>query len=405
MAGGNIEGDLTVRLRVAGSAVDAVEIVSTRNTRLGGLLAGRPVAEALTLVPLLFSLCGRAQGVAATRAVEQATGTVAGRAAEAARDILVAGEMLESHIWQAVIDWPKLIGVAPMPAALVAVRGAVGALRPALAGTWPQPGGVVQPDNTALTSAVGRLDAAVRALFPGLDAAIGDPAALETWSRASDLPAAGLMRRILEREWADVGRSDTVPLPDLPAAWFGERLATHDGFAAAPAIEGPRRAETGPWARRHADPLVAALAARHGNGLLTRFAARLVEVAALPDRIRTLARTVATDPSTEPAEATAPVRCASEGAGTGLADTARGRLAHWLSIADGRVRDWRTVAPNEWNFHTDGPLVRGLAAATVDAGVDDDLTERTAWLVAALDPCVPCRIERAVQKSLTPGAP
>jgi uptake hydrogenase large subunit len=46
------------------------------------------------------------------------------------------------------------------------------------------------------------------------------------------------------------------------------------------------------------------------------------------------------------------------------------------------------VAPNEWNFHPQGALARGLIGQAADAG----LPPRAKLLVAALDPCVPCHI-------------
>nr|WP_246500602.1 nickel-dependent hydrogenase large subunit [Azospirillum rugosum] len=72
------------------------------------------------------------------------------------------------------------------------------------------------------------------------------------------------------------------------------------------------------------------------------------------------------------------------GNGAGAVDTARGRLAHWVRLEDGRIADCRIVAPTEWNFAADGPLARGLVGAVTDAGLE----ERAGMLVAALDPCV-----------------
>jgi coenzyme F420-reducing hydrogenase alpha subunit len=54
----------------------------------------------------------------------------------------------------------------------------------------------------------------------------------------------------------------------------------------------------------------------------------------------------------------------------------------------GIVQDYRTVAPNEWNFHPQGALVRGL----IGLPACDDLRRRVELLVAALDPCVPCHV-------------
>ncbi|MDR3514659.1 MAG: nickel-dependent hydrogenase large subunit [Azospirillaceae bacterium] len=401
MATATLEGALTIRLRIGDPvAVDPwlhVDVISTRNTRLGRLLAGRPIAEALALVPLLFSLCGCAQGVAATRAVEQATQTPADPAIEAARDILVAGERLESHIWQAAIEWPRRLGLKPSPPDIVAVRTGVAALRQILTASMLNPMRRDPVDPQALQGAIDRLEATIATLFPGLGAAVATPSSWATWARSADPPGAQLIRRIQDRGWSDFGRSDTIPLPELSAAWFGTRLAADEGFGARPLIgdatdPGPR-AETGPWARQQAEPLIAALTAQHGNGLLPRFAARLLEIVTLPNTLRGHAARMLAKPGPG-SPAAGHDGDTVTGCGAGIADTARGRLAHWVSIADGRITDWRTVAPHEWNFHADGPLVRGLRGARAGTGDDDDLMVAADLLVAALDPCVPCTLER-----------
>jgi Ni,Fe-hydrogenase I large subunit len=75
-----------------------------------------------------------------------------------------------------------------------------------------------------------------------------------------------------------------------------------------------------------------------------------------------------------------------------VAETARGRLAHWLRLdGDSRLADARMVAPTDWNFAADGPLARGLTGAAVRDR--DDAVERVRLLVAMLDPCVACGID------------
>jgi len=66
---------------------------------------------------------------------------------------------------------------------------------------------------------------------------------------------------------------------------------------------------------------------------------------------------------------------------------ARGLLLHWVQLdGDGAVRDYRVLAPTEWNFHPDGALARAVAAL---APVDLDAAR---LLAAAYDPCVTCTV-------------
>jgi Ni,Fe-hydrogenase I large subunit len=74
-------------------------------------------------------------------------------------------------------------------------------------------------------------------------------------------------------------------------------------------------------------------------------------------------------------------------------ETARGLLVHRVRIAEGRVADYRIVAPTEWNFHPQGALARGLVG--MGAGNAIALKRQALLAVQALDPCVACSVEIA----------
>jgi Ni,Fe-hydrogenase I large subunit len=81
--------------------------------------------------------------------------------------------------------------------------------------------------------------------------------------------------------------------------------------------------------------VIAALRADHGNGLLVRLAARLVECSALVAELRELVQKVGDEnPETPDAET-------ADGSGMGVVECARGRLVHWLAVAEGRVSAYR----------------------------------------------------------------
>ncbi|MCW2242677.1 nickel-dependent hydrogenase large subunit [Azospirillum canadense] len=314
-------------------------------------LVGRTPDEAQALIPLLFSLCGTAQALAAAQALEAALGVDASPHGDA-RALLVAAETLDNHAWQVLMGWPARLGECPQPQALATLRHATAAIPAAL---YPARdgrrvgGGSLRPDRAMLDAALSRLSG------PLLDAVFAGPAPvspilanladLDSWAAEGATPAARLMRRALAPDLAGFGAVD----------------------AAAP---------TGPLARQQAHPLVAALLVRHGAGVAAHLAARLVEIAALPARMAELAAGL--EPADPGREAGGP------GHGAGAVETARGRLTHWVRLDGGRIADYRISAPTEWNFAADGPLARGLVGAVADAGLE----ERAGMLVAALDPCV-----------------
>jgi coenzyme F420-reducing hydrogenase alpha subunit len=379
----SIEGALTVGIVVIDSTVADVRLRSSRTTGIGAMLAGRPVSEALSLVPMLFSLCGMAQGIAAVGACESATGITASPAQRAARDLLILAELVDSHAWQIAMEWPRLTGGDPNPALLRPVRNATAALVAALypARDWNRPGGgALSPDATRLRDACSGISTAIDRLTGSGFNALGDADDLKHWSQDSMTPAAPLFAQIIADDMAGFGRSGVVALPDLPADWFAQRLAATLDFSGQPHLDG-KPADTGALQRVAATPLIADLKRHHGNGILARFTAKLVELASLPARFSALAAGIT-------AESAGATPLHATGTGAGIADTARGRLAHWVDLEQGLVKDYRTVAPNEWNFHPQGALVRGL----VGLPACDDLRRRAGLLIAALDPCVPCNV-------------
>jgi len=379
----SIEGGLTVGILVIDATVADVRLRTSRPTGIGAMLAGRPMGEALSLVPMLFSLCGIAQGIAAVNACESAIGITASPAQQSARDSLILGEMADSHGWQIAMEWPRLIGAAPDPILLSPLRKATSALAPALypSRDWTRPGGgTLSPDAERLSDARSSILTAINRLIGSGFSTLRSADDLHRWSRDGTSPAARLISRILTDDMAGFGRSGVATLPDPPADWFALRLTSAPDFSNQPHFD-DKPAETGALHWMAASPLIADLKQRHGNGLLSRFAAKLMELASLPARLAALSGCLSPEhPGTTPSDPT--------GSGAGIADTARGRLAHWVALEQGIVRDYRTVAPNEWNFHPQGALVRGL----VGLPACDDLRRRVDLLITALDPCVPCHV-------------
>ncbi len=70
----SLEGRIDISLRRHGGRIDEVRIVSSRPQVAQRLLAGRTPAEAADLVGMIFTLCGKAQRIAAEVACEAALG-------------------------------------------------------------------------------------------------------------------------------------------------------------------------------------------------------------------------------------------------------------------------------------------------------------------------------------------
>ncbi|KAF0163577.1 MAG: hydrogenase expression/formation protein HupK [Rhodocyclaceae bacterium] len=106
-----------VRLRI-GSADGRISSVSVASERpaVASYLRGRPADDAVRLVPLLFALCGQAQGRAAALALAAARGTEV----PAQLDSAIQREALREHLWRWLLDLPVLLGEVALREELVA---------------------------------------------------------------------------------------------------------------------------------------------------------------------------------------------------------------------------------------------------------------------------------------------
>jgi hypothetical protein len=201
---------ILVRLEDDGERVTQVRLSSTRRLDAHRLLAGRPVDEALELVPRLFPLCRHAQTAAARDAVESALERPAAPAVRRRRDLEVALERADAHLLHIALSWPRLVGDAMPSDRLAAYASARQAAR-------SEPG-----DRT-----VAELEAAGWALLD-----------------------ADVLRRALsffaEPRFDDLASVWVPALPRLTPAWLSARLWSEPAFGRRPTVDGvPRDASVG----------------------------------------------------------------------------------------------------------------------------------------------------------------
>ncbi|HIJ63317.1 MAG TPA: Ni,Fe-hydrogenase I large subunit, partial [Rhodospirillaceae bacterium] len=247
------------------------------------------------------------------------------------------------------LHWPALLGEAPLVGPLKTLRAAFADLHRDLYpdGDWLSPGGGrLAPEPGGLNR---RLEAAGEAVR--LTGALG-------WR---------LRQRVAEDGLGDFGANAVEPLPELSAELLDCRLAADESFAERPDWLGVPRF-TGPLARR---PLF-------GSGLLAHLMAAEIDLAACLAEMREGIERLGRD------DGQAVVLDGVSGAGLGVVEAARGRLVHRLRADQGRLGDYRTVAPTEWNFHPDGLLSQGLTGQPAPADAEFALR----LLITAVDPCV-----------------
>lgn len=383
---GNPAGEIHVQLGVQGSQVVSARIDSSRPTDLGQrLFRGRSAQQVIKRLPLVFSVCVSAQSVAAAQAFEQAAGMRLDPAHVQARELLLLVEMAREHLFRIQVGWAQWLGEPPSVEGLALLGRMRQGWSPALypqADAFEPGGGRLMPNQTQIS----RLRTELKQLTERL---LGEPPT--DWLSRTHLDGLGLgkalarrmLGRVLAEDLAGLGACSVAPLPLLDDASLVQCLAEDPAgrFVAAPDWQGKAR-ETGALQRQSRQRLLAMSLKTHGNGLLSRQLARLCELAETVVRIEVLTAQL---PEHAPA-GLAPV--AAEGTGISQIEAARGRLVHWLSLQQGRVVDYRILAPTEWNFHPEGVLVQGLKTLPADR----DLAQLAQLLVDAIDPCVEARL-------------
>lgn len=345
--------------------------------RLGRLLRGQRGSEVSRTLSSVFTLCAHAH---------RRTAELALAAAQAGSQIpvnetpvLLWLETARDHLRSMALDWPQRLPQAhadarnlgwlsgcplPLGSASAVTDAAVAWQLLAALRVWLEQHVLGQPVLVWL-------------------AACRDPDALAVWCHAESVrlaPAYCLaawqpIAQTLAPQMRCLDLLDEDPaLQSARLRQLAQSLRDEPDFVLRPTWLG-QCAETGAWSRlrqRHAQ-------SRPSAG--TRLSARWLELVEL----------AAADP-TAPSQGSAPLLATgalklAEGQALAWCEMARGLLLHWVQLdADGRVRDYRVLAPTEWNFHPDGALAQALAALSPD----DTVAART--LAAAFDPCVVCTV-------------
>jgi coenzyme F420-reducing hydrogenase alpha subunit len=337
---------IAITLDLAEGRVARVGIVPRPLPPIGALVSGRAAADMLKLVPMLFTLCAAAHGVAAQTAVDAARGIDATPAERRKRAAAVLSERLVEQL-RSVVTGLGLLEQGPVAAAMRELISASAIF--ALAAN----AGVKER-----LSAIARIELALDQI--GI-----------TRLNVTDKNAAV--------RFSPSGTSYLSFRDDLEVI---ARL-TRDGarYASAPDIDGAIP-ETGSRARLCAEAAIDGEPGERADTAAARLQARLDEIVRMPRSLRAFAAG-ADDLSL--AEVTG--YCLGAGRGAAAVETARGRLYHHVELdCDGRVRRFQCLAPTEWNFHPRGPLARMLHGAAVPS--DDGGRRAVERLIAAFDPCV-----------------
>lgn len=356
-------GALNIRFGRDSAANALLSIESTRPQGLTRLLQNRTIAEAHQVVSLLFSVCRRAQTVAASRVAEQLMGVSVPAEMEQRRDEMLRLELLHEHLWTLLVQLPPRLGLAAhtecMAEASQILRCAMSGMdrRGVLSGIYGIKGVNELPAVVDLAGWAAQL---YESLFAGEN------------NLADELLAATRLQ-----DW----RSD-YHLCGLQS-FYGEdllsRLIGDPAFGHQPQWQQQPR-ETGAVVRQAAYPQVFK-ALQQGWCLQPRLLAILLEVQLL---LNWLAEGCYSGVNISNGN----IESASPRFALSQLETARGGLIHGVELNPDRDRIQRywIIAPTDWNFHPQGVL--HTMVDKLRETEEEEARQRLSLLVMMMNPCV-----------------
>lgn len=400
----NPEGQIDITLTVLSSGRKEVTILNNRPVHAAKLLVGKTIDEALTIIPLLYHVCGKAQGSAAINALQAAKNTRSDETTYLSRTVLSDVELLREHLLRIFLDWPCLLEgdedthdtsqqmtefmqfSSRFEAALFRSE------KPFSLET------IAAPEKDLAFKILEDLESFLQTHIFGctpdlwLKAKARD--VIFHWMRQEKCLSARSCAVILEKGWAQEGQTVIPFLPKLTAdqcasLLFPNNHLQSDEFIASPSWEGLPH-ETSALSRYHQHPLLKLLLAHCGTGLLTRHVSRLVELGLVFARIKHMIGQLASPSLPVQIKRNASISTTPD-FGVGMVDASRGILIHGAYLEGELIKDYKILAPTEWNFHPEGVLASALSNIK---GTDEAHIKKIAdLLIPAIDPCTKTSLE------------
>lgn len=449
----NLEGQIEIDVLLTPDGSKHVAITNNRPIHAAQILVGKSIDEALRTIPLLFHICGKAQGFAAVQALLSAKFQETPH--ELSEDIkriyisqllLTDIEMLREHMLRIFMDWPALL--APHLNSSDIDTGRYEVLYPQIISLGPEFEtalfGSHSPFSmdTQLDITKDKLESAFSTLTELLSShilgctiekwATAKPRDIILhWSTKSETLAARVCHEIIKQKWAGEGEVSLNFLPALSAEDCEELLfpapipeassSETDGansdtslLASTPLWNG-HPVETTSLSRHIQHGLIMQVVSQCGAGLLARHFSRLVEIVSVFLRIRKNIHTLLS----EGTEAFFPKSIGTNvfqnllnrngrnrpskyqtnslnhytalQRGVGVVEASRGLLMHGAEIEGDVIKDYRILAPTEWNFHPLGALANSLSNIR---GTDACYVKMIAgFLISSIDPCTATKLE------------
>ncbi len=378
-----IEGQIFIDLYAANKPGPGIKLTSTRPLHAQKILVGKTPEQALSIIPMLYNICGTAHSHAALSVIQQCLRCELNQHLEIARDVLLQVEICKEHLMRVFLDWPGLFRIDPgkQPVSFLSQLTAEFSSALFKQGNAFSLDSSIDIKSRKLENLVENLESFIQTQvfsMPTSEWLCLKPENILDWASESNTIAAQTVNQIYLNNWESRGKLDCQHLPDLGAAQLLlEFEANPVTFISQPQWQN-QCFETTALSRYKDHPLVASFYQKYKGALITRWLARLVELASIPHLINEMLERLKSNRLENPL---------LSGNHVGLAqiETARGRLIHHAEIQNGKFSNYQILAPTEWNFHPKGVITQSLASMNIN---DSQFIQMAHLIINAVDPCV-----------------
>jgi uptake hydrogenase large subunit len=388
----DLEGSIQIKLDCKNKNKLKVDCISSRPVNAVSVFENKPIAETLETLPMLFSVCSTAQARAAFLAWNDAIGFNLPEVINDSQKILLLLETLREHIWQIFINWPQLIDkesnikiLAQFSQLLIKIRNEL-----FVEGKGFTPSLVCQVKKPLLLHYIQQLKDMLAEYIFKLDVNNWldkiENKGLRQWTSTFNTPATKMLEFIIDKNWQSLGATEIAPLPLLKNHQWKTFFSDQQQWALIKTPTWHQQCfQTSVFTRCLKNKRFKILTEFKAQGLLARYLSRLLELASIPNQLNELVDGL------EPGDFKLEFMQTSSGGGLSVVDAARGSLVHWLKIHNGLIKQYRILAPTEWNFHPNGVAVKGLE--TLSAENEVILRQQAKLWLNAIDPCVNYQLE------------
>jgi coenzyme F420-reducing hydrogenase alpha subunit len=381
-----LQGELSISLTQTNNAIHS-EITSSRPTDAAKIFTGKTIKQTLDTLPLLFSVCGKAQTVTAINAIESAMNVTSDSSAISQREAIVKLENLRESCLQVLMGWPQFIDENIKNNALSDVIQSLNKLMQSfqqkdLFSVAVNKSFTISQEQIKLWQYCSvQLNQTFFAITPS-EWQQADINKIIDWSEQKRTQASRFIYWLNEQTWKYSGHSNIAPLPEINDIDLVHTLRTEqESFISQPSWQS-KCYEVSWFNYSKNNSVIKALLEKHGNGIYTRAISRLIDISQLIKALNNFFINQANFIKTN-------------SAAVGLAHTyaARGRLTHYIELDDTKelnenvkVKKLAIIAPTEWNFHPQGVAAKSLGH--LHSNQVHTLALQARLLISTIDPCV-----------------